>query len=539
MKSAPRNLAAPIALMSLSLGAYAGPGVPNQVASGELGTVSFEISCRPAVKQEFNRGVALLHSFWYGEAQRAFEKVAAADPECAMAYWGEAMTHFPQVNGWPDAAAAALAERVLARGDAAHESTPREAGYLHALHAFYDGFTPGLALKKSEAYAKSMAKLSHEYPDDLEAHVFYALALLASDAPDDVQLINPRKAYAILAPLFRDHPDHPGIAHYILHACDNPSMARDGLEAARRFAAIAPASPHALHMPGHIFARLGLWQDDIHSNLASKAAAESTSGMHMGAENRLHAMEFLEYAYLQTGQDDEAHAILDEAKTVQASDVDPRYPEYYAQVEARYPALYAIETRDWVAAAHLNLVKGAGYLSQGLTLLAHAMAAGHLHDAEKGQEAYQTFAARIAEAGKPLDASVSRLRDEILAWADFSAQHVEAAAGLLHAIADRQAKVGKGEVELPAREMLADMLRLAGQPAEALKEYQASLLSDPNRFNALLGAGEAAEQLGLWPTAARFYRTLLSNCALADGTAREELVHAQRVVTDNAALAPK
>jgi tetratricopeptide (TPR) repeat protein len=439
--------------------------------AGRLDSVAFAISCKADVKADFDRGVSFLHSFWYQAAQDSFRKVAAADPGCAMAYWGEGMTGFPQLNGWPDAAAVAAAERALASADAAAERTLREAAWIRALHLFYDGFTREDALARAGRYSDAMGALAAAYPEDLEAQVFYALALLASDAPDDVALVNPRKAYAILDPLFAQHPDHPGIAHYIIHACDNPQMAQQGLAAAHRYASIAPASPHALHMPGHIFARLGLWPDDIQSNLASRAAAEHPMGMRMGAENRLHAMEFLEYAYLQTGQDDEAHAIVTQARTVTAEEVDPRYPTYYGIVEARFPALYAIETHDWAMAAGLEVVVGGNAYSQALTLLARATA-------------------------------------------------------LLRPVVERQAKVGKGEVELPAREMLADMLLLTGNARQAFEEYQESLRSDPNRFNALLGAGQAAERLGRRALAGDYYRTLLANCAGATGPAKSQLGHA-------------
>jgi tetratricopeptide (TPR) repeat protein len=445
-----------------------------------LGSVSFEISCRPQVRADFNRGVGLLHSFWYDEAERAFEKVAAADPGCAIAFWGEAMAGFSQINGWPEASQVT------------------------------------------------------SYPDDLEAKVFYALALLASDSPDDVDLANPRKAVAILYPLFREHPDHPGIAHYIIHACDNPQMAKEGLEAARRYAKIAPASPHALHMPGHIFARLGLWQDDIHSNLASKLAAESTTGMHVGAENRLHAMEFLEYAYLQTGQDNNARSITAEATTVKQSDVDPRYPDYYSMVEERYPALFAIETHDWMVAAHLKPAEGAPAVSHLSTLLAHAMAAGYMHDRRAARDAARAMDALMVTLVGNNKGAVppwrATPRDEVYAWADFARGDLRSAIALLRPIADRQAKSGKEEVELPAREMLADMLLLSGKPGDALDEYQTSLLSDPNRFNALLGAGRAAEQKGQHALAVGYYRTLLANCTEATGWAVKALAHARSVI---------
>lgn len=530
-----------LALAGLTVAALAFPGLAplcaqpaGATAAGRLGAVSFDTSCQAATRADFDRGVSLLHSFWYEAALGMFRKVLAADPDCAMAHWGEAMTAWPQINGWSDASAAAAARRALAAALRARELTTREIDWIHALYVFYDGFTAKRALEHARLYAVAMGALSRKYPDDLEAQVFYALALLAADPPEGATLVNPRKAAAILAPLLAAHPDHPGIAHYLIHACDHPQMAQLALPAARRYAAIAPDAPHALHMPGHIFARLGLWQDDIRSNLASKAAAERLAGvrtseasaaqMSMGAENRLHAMEFLEYAYLQIGADDEAHALIDEARTVRAADVDRRYPSYYAVVEARLPALYALETRDWAMAAALTPPAGGDAHSQAWTLLAHVTAAAHLHDARAAQAALAALDALSAREPPPPAGSLGRaLAQEIRAWAAFARGDLDGAVGLLRTVAKRQDEVGKGEVELPAREMCAEMLSLGGRAGAALREYQTSLAHDPDRFNALLGAGEAAEHTGDRALAARYYHALLDDSPQPTGAARERL----------------
>jgi tetratricopeptide (TPR) repeat protein len=499
----------------------------DRLAPEQLGAVSFANSCEREVQADFNRGVALLHSFWLDEAERMFRKVAATDPDCAMADWGIAMADFNEVNGGPTLGGVVWARLALAQADQAREKDPREAAYIRALHRFFDGY----ATKDSDVYAKqysdAMQALAADYPTDIEAQIFYALALINSDPPDDVALINPKQAVAILYPLFRQHPDHPGIAHYIIHASDNPEMAQQGLEAARRYASIAPAAPHALHMPSHIFARLGLWDDDIRSNLASKAAAENAT-THVGAESRLHAMEFLEYAFLQIGHYDEARAIINEAQTVRPSDVDPRYPDYYADVQARFPALFAMETHDWAMAASLKPIDGGNWHSQGQTLLANSVAAGHLHDALGGRIAAQRIES-LSEAIPYLRAGSTRasLPDEIRAWARFSAGDLQGAIILLRPIANRQEKIGKGELELPAREMLADMLLLSAKFADALAEYRRSLVSDPNRFNALLGAGYAAERLGERQLAGKYYRAVLGDCSCATGQAVQELEHAR------------
>jgi tetratricopeptide (TPR) repeat protein len=497
--------------------------------NAHLGSVSFETSCQPEVRADFNRAVALLHSFWLDEAERTFMKVAMADPDCAMAYWGVAMADFNQVNGGPTAEGIARADQALAKADAAREKDRREAAYIHAVHLFFDGYAEGGDFDvHAKRYTDAMEEVATRHPNDLEAQVFYALALINSDPRDDVALINPKKAVAILHPLLRQHPDHPGIAHYILHASDNPVMAQQGVEAARRYASIAPAAPHALHMPSHIFARLGLWDDDIRSNLASKAASENPA-VHVGAENRLHAMEFLEYAYLQIGHDDEARAIVTEGSTVKQADVDPRYPSYYADAEARYSALFAIETRNWAMAANLKPIQGGDWVSQSQTLLGHAVAAAHLHDAQGARVVAESIESLAeAEPRMRIGAPRASVPDEIRAWARFSQGDLKGAIKLLRAVADRQTRVGKGEVELPAREMLAEMLLLSRRNGEALREYQLSLASDPNRFNALLGAAKAAEQLGRHDLAVGYYRTLLANCAGATGAALKDLERAQK-----------
>jgi tetratricopeptide (TPR) repeat protein len=510
-------------------------GVPAQDtrtaghALPRLGTVSFETSCAPELKGDFNRGVALLHSFWHDEAQRAFEAIAMADPQCAMAYWGLAMTHFHQLLDSPSSSDLAAAAQELARADAATETSPRESAYIRALHRFFEGYTREDYVVHAQHYSEAMGELTTAYPQDLEGKIFYALSLLAAESVD---LTNSKKAVAILAPLLREHPDHPGIAHYIIHACDHPQMAREGLDAARRYAMIAPAAPHALHMPSHIFTRLGLWQDDIASNLASKAAAENPeSGMHEGAEARLHAMEFLEYAYLQIGHDEEARAIWSEAKTIRQSEVDPRYPGYYATVQARFPAVFAIETRDWAMAGALEPASNTGPASQAVTWLARAEAAAHLKDSGAASAAAAGIDAALAKDRPPQAGSAMAIaRDEIHAWVAFSQGDLTRAASLLRPIADRQAAIGKGEVELPAREMLADMLLLSGNATGALSQYERSLQTDPNRFNALLGAARAAEEAHRSQLAARYYRTLLANCPKASGAALAELAHVRAVL---------
>jgi tetratricopeptide (TPR) repeat protein len=505
-------------------------------ADAKLGAVSFEISCKAEVQHDFNHAVALLHSFWHSEAQRVFEKIAAADPNCAMAYWGVAMSHFHLGLSWPAAADIELGREALTKAEAASEKDAREAAYIAALRELYTNFKIDDSWKYFESYADKLSQIAAMYPNDLEAKVFEGLALILAQQPGDVNITELKKAVFVLQPLLQQYPDHPGIAHYMIHACDTPGLAHEGLEAARRYATIAPAAPHALHMPSHIFTRLGLWQDDIDSNLASKAAAENARA---GAENRLHAMEFLEYAYLQTGHDEEAKAIITEAKTIPQSEVDPKYGNYYATVQARFPTMFAIETRDWQAAAHADLTADDGGWDRGRALLAHAIAAGHLRDRALANATLRGTVVfmKLQMKGRPLPRSgtpEAGFLDEIQAWTDFANGDLHNAVRLMRPIADRQDKIGKGEVDFPVREMLADMLLSEGKNDEALKEYQASLTSDPNRFNGLLGAGRAAERLGKRDVAANYYGILLANCTGANGSALVVLRHPQTFVAETA-----
>jgi hypothetical protein len=502
-------------------------------AEAKLGKVSFPMSCKPRVQGDFNHAVALLHSFWHSEAQREFEKVAAADPNCAMAYWGVAMSHFHLGLSWPALADIELGRVALTKAEAATERDAREAAYITALRELYSDFKTDDAWKYFQSYADKLSAIAATYPKDLEAKVFEGLALILAEQPGDVNLTEMKQAVNVLQPLLLQYPDHPGIAHYLIHACDTPGLAQEGLEAARRYAKIAPAAPHALHMPSHIFTRLGLWREDIDSNLASKAAAEKA---HAGAENRLHAMEFLEYAYLQIGHDEEARAIMAEAETVASTEVDSRYGNYYGTVQARFPTMFAIETGDWRTAAQEQLTGDEGS-GRGLTLLAHAIAAGHLRDRELANDTLQATEVftRQEMKGRPLPQSGTAeagFLDEIHAWTDFANRDLRGALLLLRPVADAQDKVGKGEVDLPVREMMAEMLLIDGKAGEALREYQASLVSDPNRFNGLLGAGRAAEALSQRDLAAKYYRTLLANCSGADGEALEALRHPRMVVDE-------
>jgi hypothetical protein len=286
--------------------------------------------------------VASLHSFEYENAMRHFEKVLQHDPTCSIAYWGEAMSLYHQLWNAPSEKDLAEGWQFVEKAQAGAKTSRREQDYVEAMGIFYNPVKQS-AVERAEAYSKRMERLHEDYPSDEEAAVFYALSLLAAEPPNDTSLQYTKKAVELLNGVLRNDPEHPGVAHYLIHACDNPNMAHEGLPAARRYAKIAPSSPHALHMPSHIFARLGLWQDDISSNLASVAAAEHSPS---GTEARLHPMDFLEYAYLQTGQDEKARAIEAEAVAVRNEGFTRGLEPYYFCVQAHFPALLALETKE-------------------------------------------------------------------------------------------------------------------------------------------------------------------------------------------------
>lgn len=451
-----------------------------------------------------------------------------------MAYWGEAMSLYHQLWSRPSKEDLARGSKLLSKAAGLKPKTPREREYIAALSAFYRDSDKVEHRKRTEAYATSMESLYQHNPDDREAAVFYALSLLASDHGDDPTLSNDRKAVAILNKIFAEQPDHPGVAHYIIHSCDNPSMAQLGLAAARKYASIAPASPHAVHMPSHIFARLGLWQDDIASNNAALAAADKMAAMKFHVmHHRMHSMDFLQYAYLQIGDDANARRQYDELKKYERAAIDKDYRGYYDEMLTGFSALYAIERKQWKEALALEPLAGAGSNIHLETYWAHAVAAGHLHDAAAAAEALKAYDSSLESLkSTSLAYVINNLKnehEEVQAWVAYAKGNTDEATRLLRAVADRQDKVGKNEVEIPAREMLADMLLDMNRPKEALAEYETSLKTDPNRFNGLYGAAQAAEQAQQKDKAAGYYAQLLKNCEGVSSD-RAELARARTLV---------
>jgi tetratricopeptide (TPR) repeat protein len=511
----------------------------ENVTPEQLGTVHFPTSCVIQVQAQFERGVALLHSFWYEEAEKQFNQIIQEDPRCAMAHWGVAMSLWHELWNHPDRKTIKRGLAEVNKAKRMHSTDDRERGYISAIDAFYSGSKRRDYHDRAIAYTKVMETNYQRHPEDREGAAFYALALLASAPDQDTTFANQKKAGAILEILFAQEPNHPGIAHYIIHSYDSPQLAEMGLAAARAYAKIAPAAPHALHMPSHIFARLGLWQDDIDSNLASIAATRKTAAMHMGGEShQFHAMDFLEYAYLQSGREADAQRLIDEIKAMPpmkddmyGSDFDPRT---YSLVV--FPARYSLELHRWSEAASLPLVPGANIGDNAITYWARAIGAvrsGNPAEARKDIAEIVSIRKTLVRQKKAgfidyIDAD----KKEAEAWLAYAEGNRDQALKTLRTIAEKQEAEGDEPLAIPAREMLADMLTDMNQPAQALAEYENDLKFNPNRFDGLYGAAHAAELAGKNTEANTYYAQLLKVCNGASSD-RPELSKAKALVAKN------
>ena len=510
----------------------------EELTPQQLGTVHFPVSCAAEVQKPFERGVALLHSFWYEEAQKEFEDIARQDPKCAMASWGIAMSLWHQLWNRPDATTIKTANEVLAKMQGLKPATEREHAYLAAIGAFYANSDKLDHQARAIAYSKAMGQMYAKYPEDREAAAFYALSLLASEPDNDTTFHNRKQAAQVLEKLFAVEPDHPGVAHYLIHSYDKPQLAQLGLPAARRYAQIAPAAPHALHMPSHIFARLGLWQDDIDSNLASIAATRKTAAMHMGGEgHQFHAMDFLVYAYLQNGREEDARKIIEEVrgmppmKDMYGMGFDPRT---YAL--SKFPALYYLELGRWSEAAQMKPVPDASQGDQSITYLARAIGAARTGNPKQAQSDLRQIMAihkKLLEQKKNEFAeTVEQGRQVARAWIAYAEKRQQEALKLIRAVADKEEAIGEEPIGIPAREMLADMLLDSKHPELALTEYEADLKFNPNRFNGLYGAAQAAQMVGKNDKANSYYAQLVKVCE-GSQSERPELTRAKQLLARN------
>ncbi|HEV7218681.1 MAG TPA: tetratricopeptide repeat protein [Terriglobales bacterium] len=487
----------------------------EELTQEQLGTVHFPVSCSALSQKPFERGVALLHSFWYEQAEATFEKIAKDDPRCAMAHWGIAMSLWHQLWNHPDEATIKRGLTEAKMANAFHPATDRERDYIAAINDFNSGSSNRKYQARATSYSKAMQKVYQRNPDDHEAAAFYALSLLASEPEHDTGEKNRRKAAAVLEKVFAVEPNHPGVIHYLIHTYDTTDMAALGLPAARRYAQIAPAAPHALHMPSHIFARLGLWQDDINSNLASIAASRKYAEMG-GEGHEFHAMDFLFYAYMQSGREADAHRLMEEVKAMPpmkdmyGMGYDPRISALVA-----FEAMYPLELHHWQEAAELPLVPGASPEDDSITHWARAIGLAHVakaEDAQKEVKEIETIHKKLSEDKKSKSAldAVDQNRKEAEPWAEYAKGKSADAISLLRSV--EETGVFEASAQLPARGMLADLLLAMNRPAEALAEYETDLKTNPNRFNSLYGAARAAERAGNKEKASGYYAQLVKNC---------------------------
>ncbi|MEN6584661.1 MAG: hypothetical protein ABFE02_01240 [Sulfuricella sp.] len=530
-----------LALVAGTTGAWAHEG--HEPPSGEpekLGEVNFAVSCNAAAQQEFNRAMALFHSFWFDPAKKSFAKVLADDPECGMAYWGIAIMSMGNPLAWPPspsaltagATASAEAQRVGAK-------TQRERDYIAALAVFFKDRDTTEHRPRALALESAMESVAVRYPDDAEAQILYALMLNVTALPTDKTFAKQLKAAAILEPLFKKYPNHPGIAHYLIHTYDYADLAEKGLPFARAYAGIAPSVPHALHMPSHIFSRAGLWREMVESNQASYRAAKaelSEKTLDIGTYDALHAMDYMVFGHLQQAQDKAAKQLLDEVAAIRKVNVENFVAAY---AFAAIPSRFALERSDWKQAAALKL-SPAGLAwdkfpqAEAVLIFARGLGAARIGDvaaARKDVERLQALketmtAARIGYWAGQTEFQIRTVN----AWIAYAEKRNDEALLLMRAAAELEEASDKHPVTpgnvVPSRELLGEMLMALKQPAQALTEFERSLKRDPNRFRGIYGAAHAAEVSGN-RTAARAYYVKLQALSAERDTERPELASAK------------
>ena len=514
--------------------------VDDHAAAEKLGSVVFTTSCDSAVRPQFNRAVALMHSFQFARAIEAFHTILASDPSCSMAYWGIALSNWgnPFAAGIKAQGQLEQGFKAAALGRAAIPKTPRERAYVEAVAHLFTDTTTIDQRSRVLGYESAMAAVSKSYPEDSEAAIFYALAVAAAADPADKTYSRQLKAGKILDGLYARYPDHPGLAHYIIHAYDVPSLASRAVAAARHYSEIAPSTPHALHMPSHTFTRLGDWQSSINANIASAASAR-TAGQ---PAEELHASDYLEYAYLQIGQDAAAHRVRESTGEIFAR-FDPAElvggaaspaAAYFAY--AAIPARYALERQAWSEAAGLVLSPSPYPQADSITWFARGLGAAHLKDQAAAREAIEALKRnrdKLIAAKEPYWANqVEIQRLEVVAWLAFVDGKSSDALVSMRAAVDLEDKTEKSAVTpgplAPARELLGELFLELRRPTEALTEFEATMAKEPNRFRAMYGAAKAAKLSGNRAKAQSYFRALLKVAENADQAGRPELAESQK-----------
>lgn len=496
---------------------------------GQLGLVSFPTSCHPSVQPLVERGVAMLHSFWYSEGEKTFSQVLKLDPSCAIATWGIAslLMSNPLAGQGASADGAGVAQSLLEQGQRIGAGTQRERDYIEAVSAYYEDWANRPERVRQQARAMAYEKLAARYPADDEAQIFAALYIAATQAQSDQTYAAYRKAAAILEPQFVKHPNHPGVAHYLIHSYDAPPIAAQGLTAARRYAGIAPAAPHALHMPSHIFTRVGAWEESAATN--ARSAQTALTGRE--PDEAYHASDYMTYAYLQLTRDRQAGETTDKALRIGGTNPARSTAPYAA---AAMPARYAVERGAWREAMQLQPRPTKYKYPEAMTYFARALGAarsGEVAAAEKDAEALaELHKALLAEKNAYWANEVEVQRLTVAGWIALARGLAEDALRFMRAAADNEDRSEKHIITpgriLPARELLGDMLLELGQPALALQAYEASQMREPNRFRGLYGAARAAEAAGDRAKAADYFSRLLAMTRDGDGM-RPELARAR------------
>ena len=505
------------------------------LSAEQVGTVDFQTSCAPAVKADMNRAVALLHSFWFPEARQDFEAIAAKDPSCAMAHWGVALTHWGNpFGGLRTPETIATGKAAIEKAQATGTPTRREKGYIDAVAGLFSSADVTTQRARVVAYEATMGQVAKDNPGDTEARIFWALAVAQTATPTDKTYAANLRAAEILEPMFKKMPNHPGLAHYIIHSYDAPPLAPRGLDAARAYASIAPVVPHALHMPSHTFTRVGYWKESVETNRKSAEAARKAGGL-AGAGEELHALDYQTYAYLQLADDAAARAVRDHAATFESGTVGGAY----AFALAAIPARYALERQAWSEAAALTARPApAAPYTEAITHFARAIGAaraGTPAAATPSIERLAAIKALLVAAKDPYWAEQVDIQRRVAeAWQVFAQGDKAKGVELLRAAADAEDLTDKSAVTpgpiAPARELLGFMLLDAGQAKDALAAFQATMIKEPGRFLGLYGAGRAAEAAGDKAAAAALYKKLLDMTGGAV-TDRPALAHAKQQTT--------
>lgn len=521
-----------------------GPVISCGNTDNQFGTVDFDMTCNENSKDDFNLAIELLHSFEYDESEKVFAKIIDENPKCAMAYWGVAMCNFHALWTPPSEPELIKGSKAIEIAQSIIDKSERESAYIIALAVFYKDWNNTDHRTRCINYEKAMEQLHNTYPSDTEASIFYALALDAAADPTDKTFVNQKKAGAILNAIYPSEPNHPGIIHYIIHTYDYPGLAELALPAARKYAQVAPSSAHALHMPSHIFTRLGLWDEDIKSNLASVASAQcyaEQAGLKGHWDEELHAMDYLVYAYLQKGENNLAEEQLKYLKTIREV-----YPVDFkvAYAFAAIPARVCLENKNWNEAATLQLYPSdfpwAKFpWQESIIHFARLLGAAHLGNtnlattelAKLEQLHYTLVKQKDAYKSKQVEIQIKSGEAWIHHFTSGQKQDALKEMNLAAAMEDSTEKhpVTPGEV-LPAEELLGDMLTDEKQYKEALLVYESVLQKSPNRFNSLLGAGKAAEKIAD-KQKANFYYKQLSTIVDATNSNRPELAAVRTFLT--------